>query len=55
MATAIYKELLPIQEKRNAFEKDPVYVEKVLKEGAEKARKVAKETVREVRRKMGLR
>lgn len=54
LAQAIYKELKPIQEKRKELEKNPDYVEKVLKEGAEKARKIAKETVDEVREKMGL-
>ncbi len=54
LASAIYKELLPIQERRAKLEKDPDYVNKVLKDGAERARKVAKETVEEVRKKMGL-
>ncbi|MCL4382748.1 tryptophan--tRNA ligase, partial [Patescibacteria group bacterium] len=54
LAEAIYKELKPIQEKRAILEKDPEIVEKVLKDGAERARKIAAETVREVREKMGL-
>lgn len=54
LADAIYKELKPIQERRKIFENDPSLVEKILKEGAEKARKIAAETVKEVREKMGL-
>ncbi len=54
LAEAIYKELQPIQEKRKELENNPDYVDKVIKEGAEKAREVAKQTVKEVREKMGL-
>lgn len=54
LAQAIYKELEPIQKKRKELETDPKYVDKVIGEGAEKARKIAKETMKEVREKMGL-
>lgn len=54
LANAIYKELLPIQEKRNDLEHKTTYVNDVIKSGAEKARKIAKETVLEVKEKMGL-
>ena len=54
LAEAIYKELAPIQEKRKVYENDPSLVERILKEGAERARKIAAETVKEVRKKMGL-
>lgn len=54
LATAIFEELKPIQERRKKFESDPSLVERILKEGAEKARKVASETVREMKEKMGL-
>ncbi len=54
LAKAIFKELKPIQEKRKELEGKPEYVDKVIKEGAEKARKVAKETLKEVKEKMGL-
>lgn len=54
LSQAIFKELEPIQKRRAELEKDPEYVDKVIREGAEKARKVASETVREVRQKMGL-
>ena len=55
LAGAIYRELEPIQKRRAELEKDPEYVDRVIREGAEKARKVAQETVAEVREKMGLR
>ena len=54
LTQAIYKELEPIQKRRAELEKKPEYVDKVLKKGAEKARKVAEETVKEVKGKMGL-
>lgn len=54
LAKAIYEELKPIQEKRKELESEPEYVEKVTREGAEKARKVAQETLEEVKKKMGL-
>lgn len=54
LAEAIYKELRPIQEKRKTFEDDPSLVEKILNEGAAKAKKVAEETIKEVKIKMGL-
>jgi len=54
LANTIYKELKPIQEKRAELEKDPEYIEKVLKEGSLKASKVASETLLEVKKAMGL-
>lgn len=54
LAEAIYKELKPIQEKRKELEAKPKYVDKVIKEGGEKARKVAQKTLKEVKEKMGL-
>ena len=54
LARAIYEELKPIQERRKELESKPDYVEKVLSDGAKKARKVAEATVKEVRKKMGL-
>ena len=47
-------EIKPLQEKRKELEADPGYIDKVIKEGAEKARVVAHETVSEVKKKMGL-
>ena len=54
LSEAIFNELKPIQEKRKELEADPEYVDKVIKEGNEKARSVARKTVLEVREKMGL-
>ena len=54
LAEAIYRELKPIQEKRKQIEQDKEYVDQVIKEGAEKARKVASETLLEVKKIMGL-
>jgi tryptophanyl-tRNA synthetase len=53
LAEAIYKELQPIQEKRKYFEEHPDEVDKIIDEGAEKASKIAKETIKEVKEKMG--
>jgi tryptophanyl-tRNA synthetase len=53
LAEAIYKELEPIQEKRKIYEADSSLVDKIIKEGAEKASKIAKETIAEVKEKMG--
>jgi tryptophanyl-tRNA synthetase len=54
LAAAIYKELQPFQEKRKYFEEHPGEVDRIIKEGNEKARTIAKETVKQVREKMGL-
>ena len=54
LAEAIDKELAPIREKRKELEAKPEYVDKVIKEGAEKARAIASATVAEVKQKMGL-
>lgn len=54
IADAIYEELKPLQEKRKDLESDVSYVDKVIQEGAEKARALARETIKEVKEKMGL-
>jgi len=54
LSEAIFKELEPLQKRRAELEANPEYVDKVIAEGAEKARAVAKETVAQVRQKMGL-
>jgi tryptophanyl-tRNA synthetase len=54
LAEAIFNELKPIREKRKELETKPKFVEMVIKEGGEKARKIAKGTITEVREKMGL-
>ncbi len=55
LAAAIYGQLEPIQQKRRELEADSSYVDRVIAEGADKARQIAVETVEEVRQKMGLR
>jgi len=54
LADAIYRELKPIQMKRVELEHKTSYVDEVIKSGAEKARKIASETILEVKEKMGL-
>lgn len=54
LAQAIFKDLAPIQEKRKELESSPAFVKKVISEGVEKAGEIAKETIREVKEKMGL-
>jgi tryptophanyl-tRNA synthetase len=54
LAEAIFKELEPIQQKRKELETQPEYVDRVIADGAEKARVVATQTVQEVREKIGL-
>lgn len=54
LASAIYHELEPIQKRRTEFEKDPQKVEQILEDGANRARVVAQETLREVKKAMGL-
>ena len=45
---------MPIQSARAKLEKDPNYVDKVLEDGAKRARKVAVKTLHKVKRAMGL-
>ena len=54
LAEAIYKDIQPIQKARAEFESNPELVDKILQEGAQKARAVASKTVDEVKRAMGL-
>lgn len=54
LADAVYEELKPIQEKRRELESNPEYVDQVIKDGVEKARVIARKTVKEVKEKMGL-
>jgi len=51
---AINKELKPIQERASDYIEDPDLVKNIVAEGCEKARKLARETMREVREAMGL-
>lgn len=55
LSEAIFAELRPIQERRLELENNPEYVEKVIREGAQKAREIAQDTVADVRQKIGLR
>jgi len=54
LAEAIYKELKPIQERRRYFEEKPKLVDEILEEGRVYCSEIAKETLREVKEKMGL-
>lgn len=54
LAEKIFTEIEPIQKRRAGIAADPTYIDTVIKDGAEKARTIADETVREVRLKMGL-
>jgi len=54
LAEGIFTELRPFQEKRKKLETDPGYIDKVVRQAAEKAKMIASQTVREVRQKMGL-
>lgn len=54
LATAIYKELQPLQERRRYFEQNPKFVDEILEESNRKCRELAEETMKEVRQKMGL-
>ena len=46
--------LRPLRQKRQQLEKDQEYIRNVLMRGIEQARKIAKETLSEVRRAMGM-
>ena len=54
LTQAIFKELKPIQEKRDYFAKHPELVDKILEEGRDYCSKIAKETLLEVKKAMGL-
>ena len=54
LAQAIFKEIQPIQEKRKYFEKHPEEVTKILEEGRVYCSKIAKQTLLEVKKAMGL-
>lgn len=54
LAHNIIEELRPIREKRAYYEAHPEEVDKILIEGTEKARKVAKETMKKVKKAMML-
>ncbi|MBI3559419.1 tryptophan--tRNA ligase [Candidatus Gottesmanbacteria bacterium] len=54
LAESIFKELEPIQERRKYFENHPEIVEGILEDDKNYAKKIADETLKEVREKMGL-
>ncbi|MEK7534526.1 MAG: tryptophan--tRNA ligase [Patescibacteria group bacterium] len=54
LAQGIFKELKPFQERRKQFKQDPRLVDEIIKESLVKCRQMAEETMREVRKKMGL-
>lgn len=54
LAETIYKELKPIQERRKYFEEHPEEVDKILEEGRIYCSKIARETLLEVKKAMGL-
>jgi len=51
---AVLKELKPIQDRAAQYAEDPILVKNIVAEGCEKARKLARETMRDVRDVMGL-
>jgi tryptophanyl-tRNA synthetase len=51
---AVLNELKPIQERADQYAEDPTLVKNIVADGCEKARKLARETMREVREVMGL-
>lgn len=54
LAGAIYKELEPIQKKRKYFEEHPEEVDKILEEGRKYCSQIAKQTLKEAKKAMGL-
>ncbi|HUV42488.1 MAG TPA: tryptophan--tRNA ligase [Patescibacteria group bacterium] len=54
LAEAIFKELKPIQERRKYYEEHPEEVAKILEEGRKYCSKIAKQTLRETKKAMGL-
>jgi tryptophanyl-tRNA synthetase len=51
---AMLKEQEPMRERARMYEEDPALVRKIVADGCEKARKLAQETMRDVREAMGL-
>ena len=54
LAEDIANYFAPFREKREELEKDPEEVKKILNDGAQKARIIARETMKEVKEKVGL-
>lgn len=53
VADAVIEELKPIQERFKELSSDKAYIDKVIKDGAEKAAYIANKTLRKVQRKVG--
>ena len=53
VADAVIEELRPIQERFKELSSDKAYIDKVIKDGAEKAAYIANKTLRKVQRKVG--
>ena len=51
---AVLKEQEPMRERARAYEEDPQLVRNIVADGCERARKLAQETMRDVREAMGL-
>ncbi len=54
LAQAIYQELEPIQAKRQELVSKPDYVDDIIQTGAQQARKIAAQTLSQIKNKMGL-
>jgi len=54
LAEAIYRELKPIQERRKYYQARPKLVAKILEEGRRYCTQIARQTLQEVKREMGL-
>lgn len=54
LAEAVIKKFAPFQEKRKSLLKDTKKVKKILEDGAKEASKIAQETLKEVKEKLGL-
>ena len=54
LADAIYKEIKPIQKRRKYYEERPKEVDKILEEGRRYCSKIARQTLLEVKKAMGL-
>jgi tryptophanyl-tRNA synthetase len=51
---AVLKEQAPIHERARQYEEDPMLLRNIVADGCERARKLASETMRDVREAMGL-
>lgn len=54
LSQAIYNKFKPAQEKKKELEAKPEYIDQILREGAEKARQIAAQTLAEVKEVVGL-